>query len=196
MSAAILLQARARVGESKVVAADRPSRVKWSGMDRVAIEELYRRYGPLVLRRARSILGEESAARDAMQDVFVQAIRSADEFRGEASPVTWLYRITTNLCLNRLRDASRRRDLLALHASGGHDTFDAGPEQKIAIADLLRHVPDELREIAVYYHVDQMKQDEIADLIGVSRRTVGNRIEEFRVIVQRLSEETKRREAS
>ncbi len=163
-------------------------------MDLTAIEDLYRRYGPMVLRRARAILGDESAARDAMQDVFVQAIRSQGDFRNEASPVTWLYRITTNHCLNRIRDAARRRELLALHTSA-EERVDAGPEARVAIADLLRRVPEELREIAVYYHVDQMNQDEIAELVGVSRRTVGNRLEEFRSTAAALAE-SKRREAS
>ena len=54
-------------------------------------------------------------------------------------------------------------------------------EAGVDMARILHRVPEHLREIAVYYYVDQMNQDEIAALVGVSRRTIGNRREEFRV---------------
>jgi RNA polymerase sigma factor (sigma-70 family) len=145
------------------------------------IEDLYRRHGAMVLRRARRILGDEEAARDAMQEVFVKVMRERESFRGDASPVTWLYKVTTNLCLNKIRDAGRQRQLLAENApvreeaSGG-----AAPEDRAAVAKLIASLPDDLREIAVYYYVDEMNQDEIAEITGVSRRTIGNRLEAFR----------------
>ncbi len=148
-------------------------------MELPSIEELYQRYGALVRRRARAILGEEQAALDAMQEVFVRAMRERDGFRGEASPVTWLYRITTNLCLNRVRDHARRRELM--EAQGPPPAgAPADSEDKAILASVLARVPEELREIAVYYYVDEMNQDEIAELTGLGRRTVGNRLEEFR----------------
>jgi RNA polymerase sigma-70 factor (ECF subfamily) len=149
------------------------------------IEDLYRRYGAMVLRRARRILGEEEAARDAMQEVFVKVMRERESFRGEASPVTWLYQVTTNLCLNKIRDAARRRALLAENVTHGEAaTPEAAPEDRTAVAAMLASLPEELREIAVYYYVDEMNQDEIADVMKVSRRTVGNRLEEFRVVAK------------
>lgn len=61
-----------------------------------AASELYQRYGVLVLRRARALLNDEQAARDATHDVFVKVLSALDDFRQESSPVTWLYRATTN----------------------------------------------------------------------------------------------------
>lgn len=150
-------------------------------MNLAPIEELYRRHGAMVLRRARRILGEEEAARDAMQEVFVKVMRDRESFRGESSPVTWLYKVTTNLCLNKIRDASRRRALLAQSAPVEPAASAPAPEERAGIAAFLATLPDELREIAVYYFVDEMNQDEIAEIVGVSRRTVGNRLDEFRV---------------
>lgn len=150
-------------------------------MELAPIEELYRRHGAMVLRRARRILGEEEAARDAMQEVFVKVMRDRESFRGESSPVTWLYKVTTNLCLNKIRDASRRRALLAQNPPDVGEAPGPTPEDRSTIATFLATLPEELREIAVYYYVDEMNQDEIAEIAGVSRRTVGNRLEEFRV---------------
>lgn len=145
------------------------------------IEDLYRRHGAMVLRRARAILGEEQAARDAMQEVFLSAMRAGASFRGEASPVTWLYRMTTNHCLNRIRDEGRRGELLEQR---GRETDEAvlppPPDAAVDVARVLRAVPPDLREIAIYYYVDQMNHEEIAELTGVSRRTIGNRLEAFR----------------
>jgi RNA polymerase sigma factor (sigma-70 family) len=147
------------------------------------MDALYRRWGPMVLRRARAILGDEQAARDTMQEVFLRALGDSARFRHEASPVTWLYRATTNLCLNVLRDGARRQRLMALQTPHAPPAGPL-PEDKVALAAVLRQVPESLREIAVYYYLDQMNQDEIAEVCGVSRRTVGNRLEEFRALAR------------
>lgn len=155
-----------------------------SGMELAPIEELYAKYGPMVLRRARGILGEEQAARDAMQEVFLRALRERASFRGEASPVTWLYRITTNFCLNKIRDGARRRELMDQQGPASEASPEASPEDRQTLAAILLRVPEELREIAIYYWVDEMNQDEIAEMVGVSRRTVGNRLEEFKTLAR------------
>jgi RNA polymerase sigma-70 factor (ECF subfamily) len=147
-------------------------------MDLSEIEALYRRHGPMVLRRARAILGDDALAKDAMQEVFIRALRAGDGFRKQASPVTWLYQITTHHCLNLCRDRGRRSRLLEANVVPEEKTA-ADPDDRITLRALLAKVPEELAEIAVYYYVDQMKQDEIAERMGVSRRTVGNRLEAF-----------------
>ena len=141
--------------------------------------ELYRVYGPLVLRRARAMLGDENAARDAAHDVFVKVLGALAAFRNEASPVTWLYRATTNHCLNVLRTKLRRPE------EEQQEEQDALAEESLSVTDrltlttVLARVPEHLREIAVYYYLDQMSHEEIAGLMGLSRRTVGNRLVEF-----------------
>lgn len=147
-------------------------------MDRSSLEELYRRYGASVLRRARRLLRDDAAARDAMHDVFLKAWRAGEAFRNEASPMTWLYHITTNHCLNQLRDEQRRRELLATRDGDVPPSTTA--DQRVLVLELLERIPASLRAIAVYYFLDQMSHDEIADIVGMSRRTIGYRIEELR----------------
>jgi RNA polymerase sigma-70 factor (ECF subfamily) len=145
------------------------------------VEGLYRRYYPVVLRRAWAMLREEQAARDAAQEVFVRVLRTGGDFRGDSSPVTWLYRITTNHCLNLISSEARRRELLreALPPDDGPAPPPA-IDDSLSVAAVLRRVPEELREVAVYHYLDQMDHQEIADLMGVSRRTIGYRLEAFR----------------
>ena len=80
------------------------------------MDGLYERYGAVVYRRARRLLGDEHAAWDAVQEVFVRVLKHARRFRREASPTTWLYRITTNYCLNVLRDSARHSRKLQVEA--------------------------------------------------------------------------------
>ncbi|HET6449905.1 MAG TPA: sigma-70 family RNA polymerase sigma factor, partial [Spirochaetia bacterium] len=77
------------------------------GLRLVDAEELYRRYGPMVLRRCRRILRNEDAAADAMQETFVRVLKHKDDLT-VAHPSSLLYRIATNVCLNSLRDSRRR----------------------------------------------------------------------------------------
>lgn len=157
--------------------------------------ELYRVYGPLVLRRARAMLGEEQAARDAAHDVFVKVLASLSEFRNEASPVTWLYRATTNHCLNVLRGRLRRPEVAHDEHDAAHEE-DVSVDERLTLTAVLARVPEHLREIAVYYYLDQMSHDEIAQLMGVSRRTVGNRLVEFHAAARLVAGEARKRVVS
>jgi RNA polymerase sigma-70 factor, ECF subfamily len=137
-------------------------------------QDIYQRYGSVVYRRAKSLLGDEQAAKDACQEVFLRLFRSLPELE-RASPVTWLYKVTTNHCLNLIRDQQRHRKLLEMHAA----TLPKAASPT-SIDALLRGFPEELQEIAVYYFVDEMSQDEIARVLGLSQRTISNRLAAFR----------------
>jgi len=72
----------------------------------VDVEALSRRYGPMVLRRCRRLLGDEDEALDACQDVFVRVIQHRARLNAQY-PSSLLYRMASNVCLNRLRDSRR-----------------------------------------------------------------------------------------
>lgn len=137
------------------------------------IESIFLRWGPMVLRRARAILGNEADAEEAMQDVFLKLYDTLDNFEGRSNVSTWLYRVATNLCLNRLRDENRRRELRAIHLQE-NISFN-GPAGQVIARETLLKVPDvEWARAAVYVYADGMTQDEAAKLMGVSVRTIGN----------------------
>ena len=151
-------------------------------MKRSEIAEFFKRYGPMVYRRARQILGKESDAEEAMQEVFIRALKGAEAFDGRSQISTWLYRITTNYCLNVLRNRKRRRELYEERVSGTLPTAAQArrPEALIVVRRLLEDVPDPAWATAVSYVImDGMSQEEAAEHLGVSRRTVGNLIDRF-----------------
>jgi RNA polymerase sigma-70 factor (ECF subfamily) len=129
-------------------------------------------------------MGDRDAGKDVMQEVFLRVFRARAEFDAAASPLAWLYRITTNICLNRLRDSGRRRDILDQATSPGEPAIDGTIDAALTVRALLGHVPEEVQEIAIYYFVDQMSQEEIATLLAIPRRTIAYRIERFRSLTR------------
>jgi RNA polymerase sigma-70 factor (ECF subfamily) len=149
---------------------------------RAYLGQLYRRFASMVFRRARRLLADEQAAQDVTQEVFMRMLDAYPDPGGVAPSVGWLYQVTTNHCLNLLRDSKRRQALLAEHLPAG----EPGREAETSVALLLRGVPEHLHEVAVYYYVDEMSQEEIAAVLAVSQRTISARLSEFKVVAQRV----------
>lgn len=74
-----------------------------SADERPDLRALYERYGHSVFKRCRYFLRSDDDARDAMHEVFLKVVTSYGDFRGQASPLTWLVRIATHHCLNVIR---------------------------------------------------------------------------------------------
>ncbi len=146
------------------------------------VEKLYRRYGDMVLGRCRSLLGNDAEAQEAMQEVFLKVHRYQHSFRGEASPTTYLFKVTTTTCLNRMR--TRRRKPEELYDEPPpiqcEDTMLSSSDTR----DLLRQVmdlADEGTQQAILYHyVDGMTHREVGEVLGISAAAVRKRISTFR----------------
>ena len=153
------------------------------------VESHYLRYGPMVLRRCRSLLRDPAKAEDAMQDVFVSLIRSEDRLREEA-PGALLLRVATNVCLNRLRGERRRPedahddDDLALRIAQADDGSGDAESRTLARSVLgkLFGADDPLaastRSLAFMHLVDGMTLEEVArearlSVSGVRKRLRG-----------------------
>jgi RNA polymerase sigma-70 factor, ECF subfamily len=158
------------------------------GVTEDELARLYSDHGYLVLRRCMAYLGDVSRAQDALQEVFVRALRSADGFRGDASARTWLCRIADHLCIDLLR-RERRSPFVALPAADGTDARDAELASALLADDgdalrtaqsLMRALDGQSQRLAVLCFVDELTQDEIAAELGLSRRTVGKRIKALR----------------
>ncbi|MFC1610481.1 RNA polymerase sigma factor [Myxococcota bacterium] len=138
------------------------------------VGDLYRRLGPTIYRRCLRLLGDSEMARDATQEVFLRTIRKAGELREDRAYLPWLYRVATNHCLDLLRKTTP----MALEDLPEMTT--AGDERAIAnrqlVVSLLQRMDERSQQIAIYAFVDQMTQEEIADVMGLSRRTVGKKL--------------------
>jgi RNA polymerase sigma-70 factor, ECF subfamily len=145
--------------------------------DRLAA--LYRRFGPAVYARCRRILRDPALAEDATQEVFVRALKHLEEAPDDEAALRWVYRIATNYCLNVLRDRSSQAEPVAELPERGGEHPEVALSQRDTCVRALQQVPDKLRAPALLYYVDGLEQTRIAEVLGLSRRTVINRLAEF-----------------
>lgn len=138
---------------------------------------LYRLYGPAVYRRCMRLLRDRELARDATQEVFVRLLREWTTAEEPRAILAWIYRVATNHCLNLLR--SRRRH--------GEDALELAPEgtgagvdpQRLVAQQILSRFDEETQAVAVGVFVDGMEHEELARVLGISRRTVTRRLDRF-----------------
>jgi RNA polymerase sigma-70 factor (ECF subfamily) len=144
------------------------------------LTELYRRYGPAIYARCRRILEDADAAEDATQETFLRVYRHVERAPSTQEALRWIYRIATNYCLNELRNDKRHRVLL--DGVSGSLEFRLG-EEHFLDRDLGRRLvlraPAHVGTAAWLHHVDGLDQAEVAEVLGVSRRTVVNYLETF-----------------
>ena len=114
-------------------------------------------------------------------------------YRGEAEPLHYCYRITTHLCLNRLRAQRVRR---ALDVTDGIE--EAHQPASVEARDLLLRLFDRLDErelqVATLHFFDQLTQEEIALVMGHARKTIGLVLQRVRAAALALADEPERRD--
>lgn len=146
------------------------------------VDVLYRRYGPMVLRRCRRLLGAEDRALDAMQDTFVQILRHADRLDAEA-PSSLLWRVATRVCLNMLRSGRRRPEVADADALERIAALPDDPTTRRMLDWVFAREPDSTRVMAVLHYVDGMTLEETAAEVGLSVSGVRKRL---RVLKEKL----------
>ena len=148
----------------------------------INIEEFYLRYGPMVLRRCRQLLRDEEKAKDAVQEVFAKLLINQKQLKNHY-PSSLLFRMSTNTCLNMLRDF-RSRHLFENETILESIVDFEENEKKFMLKDIVKKIfrkeKPSTREIAVMYFVDGMTHKEVADEIGLSVSGVRKRIRELR----------------
>jgi RNA polymerase sigma-70 factor, ECF subfamily len=150
--------------------------------------DTYRRYAPALIRKAERMLQSHDDALDVVQGLFVDLLQQAD------TPIDlpYCYRAVTNRCLNLIRDRSARRRLLQRQDAVLRGPIRTSCEDRTISLDLLTKLSDRLdrqcAEILVYRYVDDMTQEEIATLLGLSRKTIGHKLERIHETVRAIVE--------
>lgn len=149
-------------------------------LTRLRADRFYREFGPAVYRRCLRLLRDREAAQDATQEVFVRLLRAPEKLLDARTALPWAYRVATNHCLNLRRDSrSKREDELSAELperdGGGRRGY---PELQLA-RDVLSRFDAQTQAVAVGVFVEGMEHDEVAALLGISRRTVSRKIEKF-----------------
>jgi RNA polymerase sigma factor (sigma-70 family) len=166
------------------------------------LEALYKRFGPLVSRRAKSLTGDDEEARDVTQDTFLAYMNLRRTSHDTASPFTVLYQIATYRAVDRVRRRARwsgRLGPLAVEDEDGEAdqryldaaaTHSGGLERVEALQDLALLTQGEEPEVltvAVLYFVEGYTTEEVAQVLDLSRKTVSRMLARFAERAQKRS---------
>ena len=166
-----------------------------------AFEELIIQYEKKVYNVALKKIKNPDDAMDISQEVFIKIYKNLDKFDGKASFSTWLYRITTNTCIDELRKRKGKEtysidnDIENEEGSYKREFVDNSPtpeEQTIIkesgneIIKAMENLSDEHRTIIILRDIEGLSYNEIADITGVSIGTVKSRISRARLSLKNI----------
>lgn len=184
------------------MASDQELVIKSMQGDNQAFDELVYLYQNKVYALAFRYMGNEDDAYDMAQDTFVKAYRSLRSFKGESSFSTWIYRITTNVCLDEIRRRKRRVTPLSLDEplatlegeevereiadeSLSADRVYEQKEFSETLQKLLDEMKPEHKTAIVLRDIMELSYEEIASVLNCSIGTVKSRINRARSIFQK-----------
>jgi RNA polymerase sigma-70 factor, ECF subfamily len=160
--------------------------------DELEFQKIYDAFQPKICRYLKRLVGEDEAE-DLTQEVFVRVSRALATFRGESKLSTWLYRIATNAALDRLRKPAYQRIVQKRLSNTQAEDVDAEIEDRNAwtgeriplveeqvfrkemnecIQEFIVKLPENYRAILVLSEFEDLRNEEIAEILTVSLDTV------------------------
>ena len=160
--------------------------------DSRAFDNIVQRYEQRVFAIALRMTGNHEDARDAMQDVFVSALRALRSFRGDAQLSTWIHRVAVNASLDVLRKR-KRHTAQPLEEAGERPSDDIAPDDAAAraaraaeVQRALREVSGEHRAVLVLHDLQDLDYAETAAALDIPVGTVKSRLHRARLEMARI----------
>lgn len=197
------------LGNTAVVKASRKSKEDESELvrrlkarDEQALEIIFNLYSAKLYNVAHRILGEVADSEEVVQDVFWTAYRKAQSFRGNSQLSTWLYRLTVNAALGKIRRSKKKKEVeyeeyLPKFQKDGHhvvrpvvdwsDTLDeryANQEIQQLLKDTLDQLKPVDKSIIVLSDLEGMSDKEIALTVGLTVSAVKTRLHRARLFLR------------
>lgn len=192
-----------QVGESlRPDASDQDLIQRVQANDADAFEILFRRYFPRVSRQVMHLLGNPTETEEVVQEVFLTLYEKAQTFRSEAAFSTWLYRLTANAALSRLRRRQRNReviidDYLPQFREDGHHLvlpvvdWSSTLETQLSNAELCQLLHEAMAElppvdnaVVVLSDIEEMSNKEIGETLGLTVSAVKARLHRARLFLR------------
>ena len=173
--------------------------------DASALEMLMSRYAAPMYRLARGITRNEGDAEEVVQDVFLTIVRKGSGFEGRSALSSWIYRITTNTALNKRRSRRDERETsleehLPIYLDDGHRAGDRAylladwsrtPERELLAGEArdvlytaLDALPPHYRAVLALRDVEELSNEEVADVVGEPVATVKSRLHRARMALR------------
>jgi RNA polymerase sigma-70 factor, ECF subfamily len=197
---AVAFPSRASVGyadTASVVEKDK-AQAKAASENEAALAALYQKYAPAIYAHCRRFMQSPAAARDATQEAFVRVLTHGVVLPREEEALRYLYRVATNVCLNLLREQNvHARAVPTLAARVPHTgSAESGLADRQFVEAVLERCGEGGAKVAVMHYLDGMSQVEIAQVLGITRRTVFNRLHKLARIAGELLHAGPRRPAA
>jgi RNA polymerase sigma-70 factor (ECF subfamily) len=161
------------------------------------LEWLMNEYGKNVTRLAFTYTKQKQLSEDIAQEVFIKCYEHLDNFRNESSYKTWVYRITVNLCKDKLKGWAYRNIILTEFLSktkGSNKSPELeliGLEDKQLLSKKILSLPVKYREVIILYYYEEMSYGQISDLLNLSLQTIKSRLHRARLLLKKLLEGSK-----
>lgn len=158
-------------------------------------------YRPLIERHIGALVRDKADAEELAQDTYTRAFQRIDELRDPQAALAWLYRIATNVCLDRLRRRQPCTVPLDTDAAGPDELDDVGGLEQAAsemqnaversqmsecVQKYLETLPDDYRTVIFLHDVYDLSNPEIAQLLDCSVATAKIRLHRARVRLRRV----------
>ena len=156
------------------------------------IAALYERHAPAIYAHCRRLLGSAPAGRDALQESFVRVLQHHRVLGPGDQALRYLYRTSTNVCINLLRQRSVRERAAPLIAAqiNAAQSNQPVPGDREFVRMLLDQCDETAVAVALMHFIDGMTQVEVAATLGITRRTVYNRIRKIERLAAEMLEPT------
>ncbi len=169
--------------------------------DDEAFEELVRLYYDRLRGLVFHHLHREDDLDDALQEIFLKAFQAMPRFRKRSNFYTWLFRIASNYCVDRLR--KRRLELVSLDAEEGRDAIEARvpsgpetPEERFGRSERVNMVRRALEKLDPIYHsiivlreLEGLSYEEISESLQIGMGTVKSRLARGRAELRKILED-------
>jgi RNA polymerase sigma-70 factor, ECF subfamily len=140
--------------------------------DPEALGGLYVLYGERIFRYAYRMLGNRTDAEDATAETFLRVLRRSGELRADGAFRTWLFRITRNLCIDKLR----QHKLMELPPDAQYSGSEEKATLRITVQQALADLPTEYREPLVLCDLEDMAAREAAGILNISVPALKSRL--------------------
>lgn len=156
---------------------------------------LYRRYSGKVFGKCISILKDESAAEDSMQDIFMKILLNLSKFSGKSKFSTWIYSITYNYCIDVIRRKKKDKSVLVEDMSMAHDTEEDLNDSELLevsisrLKVILEEIPVMDKAILLMKYQDEMSIKEISATLSKSESAIKMKIKRAKQKFRKIHKE-------
>lgn len=137
-----------------------------------ALGAIYELYGERIFRYAYRMLGNRSDAEDATAETFLRVLKRSGELRADGAFRTWIFRITRNLCIDKMR----QHKLLELPPDAQYGGGEERTTLRITVQQALRDLPQEYRDPLILCDLEDISAKEAAEVLQISVPALKSRL--------------------